>query len=89
MMTNKPDGVLYIGVTNDLVRRVFEHKKHLIKGFTQRYNLETLVWFEQSEDINSAIAREKQLKNWHRQWKIDLIETQNPDWQDLYASIVG
>ncbi len=88
-MTNKPSGVLYIGVTNDLIRRVYEHKNHLVKGFTEKYNLESLVWFEQTDDINSAITREKQLKNWHRQWKIDLIEKLNPNWDDLYASILG
>jgi len=89
IMSNKPNGVLYIGVTNDLIRRVFEHKQHLAKGFTARYNLDKLVWFEQTEDINSGISKEKQLKNWHRQWKVNLIEQTNPNWQDLYANIVG
>ena len=88
-MSNKPNGVLYVGVTNDLIRRVYEHRNHLVKGFTAKYNLEMLVWFEQTDDVNSAIAREKQLKNWHRQWKIDLIEKQNPSWLDMYESIVG
>ena len=89
IMSNKPNGVLYVGVTNDLIRRVYEHRNHLFKGFTARYNLEMLVWFEQTDDVNSAIAREKQLKNWHRQWKIDLIAKQNPSWLDMYESIVG
>ena len=89
IMSNKPNGVLYVGVTNDLIRRVYEHRNHLVKGFTARYNLEMLVWFEQTDDVNSAIAREKQLKNWHRQWKIDLIAKQNPSWLDMYESIVG
>ena len=89
IMSNKPNGVLYIGVTNDLIRRVFEHKQHLAIGFTARYNLDKLVWFEQTEDINSGIAKEKQLKNWHRQWKVNLIEQANPNWQDLYANIIG
>ena len=89
IMTNKPKGVLYIGVTNDLVRRVYEHKHHLVKGFTDRYNLGKLVWFEQADEIYSAIAKEKQLKNWHRQWKINLIEQANPSWQDLYLTITG
>ena len=88
-MSNKPNGVLYVGVTNDLIRRVYEHRNHLVKGFTAKYNLEMLVWFEQTDDVNSAIAREKQLKNWHRQWKIDLIVQLNPNWRDLYESIIG
>ena len=89
IMSNKPNGVLYVGVTNDLIRRVYEHRNHLVKGFTARYNLEMLVWFEQTDDVNSAIAREKQLKNWHRQWKIELIVQLNPNWRDLYESIIG
>ncbi|NOS98325.1 MAG: GIY-YIG nuclease family protein [Methylotenera sp.] len=89
IMANKPNGVVYIGVTNDLIRRVYEHKHHLAKGFTEQYNLDKLVWFEQTEDVTSAIAKEKQLKNWHRQWKINLIEKDNPNWQDLYNEIVG
>ena len=89
MLTNKPNGVIYVGVTNDIIRRVYEHKNHLVKGFTATYNLDKLVWFEQTEDINAAIAREKQLKNWKRQWKIDLIEKQNPNWKDLYLDILG
>ena len=89
IMSNKPNGVLYVGVTNNLIRRVYEHRNHLVKGFTAKYNLEMLVWFEQTDDVNSAIAREKQLKNWHRQWKIDLIAQLNPNWHDLYGSIIG
>jgi putative endonuclease len=88
-MTNKANGVLYIGVTNDLIRRVYQHKNHLVEGFTSRYKLEMLVWFEQTDEIASAIAREKQLKNWRRQWKVDLIEQVNPSWHDLYQSIIG
>ena len=89
IMTNKPNGVLYIGMSNDLIRRVFEHKNHSLKGFTDDYNLTRLVWFEQTGDVMSAIAREKQLKNWHRDWKIELIENMNPEWNDLYEAIVG
>ena len=89
IMTNKPNGVLYIGMSNDLIRRVFEHKNHSVKGFTDDYNLTRLVWFEQTGDVMSAIAREKQLKNWHRDWKIELIENMNPEWNDLYEAIVG
>ena len=89
MMTNKPRGVLYIGMSNDLIRRVFEHKSHCVKGFTDHYNLTYLVWFEQTSDVISAIAREKQLKNWRRDWKVELIESANPEWNDLYDGIVG
>ncbi|MEQ1597813.1 MAG: GIY-YIG nuclease family protein [Methylotenera sp.] len=89
IMTNKPNGVLYVGMTNDLIRRVFEHKNHIAKGFTDSYNLTKLVWFEQTDDVMSAISREKQLKNWHRDWKIELIENGNREWNDLYVSIIG
>jgi putative endonuclease len=74
---------LYIGMTNDLKRRVFEHKAKLIKGFTQKYNITKLVYFESTENVCSAIKREKQLKNWHRDWKINLIESLNKNWDDL------
>ncbi len=83
MMSNKTDKVLYIGVTNDLERRVFEHKNKSIEGFTARYNLIKLVYFEETSDINSAIAREKQLKGWLRKRKNELIESINPGWKDL------
>ncbi|MHB8906829.1 MAG: GIY-YIG nuclease family protein [Melioribacteraceae bacterium] len=82
IMTNNSK-TLYIGITNDLKRRVYEHKMELIDGFTKKYKIHKLVYFEITSDINSAIKREKQLKNWHRQWKINLIETQNQDWADL------
>ena len=78
--------VLYIGVTNDLERRLWEHKEKIVKGFTAKYNVDRLVYFEQYGDIYEAISREKQLKNWHRQWKINLIEKTNPDWKDLSES---
>ena len=87
--TNKPSGVLYIGMTNDLIRRIYEHKNHITKGFTDKYNLTQLVWFEQTGDVMSAIAREKQIKNWHRDWKIELIENMNPEWSDLHGAIIG
>ena len=83
ILTNKTNQIFYIGVTNDLSRRIYEHKNHLIKGFTDKYNAVKLVHYEVTADINSAIAREKQLKNWHRQWKINLIEQSNPYYQDL------
>jgi putative endonuclease len=90
IMTNKYDKVLYIGVTNSLVRRVFEHKNKLKpKSFTARYNLTKLIYFEDYEDIEQAIAREKQLKGWLRQKKIDLIKSKNPEFKDLTDAIVG
>jgi len=83
IITNRMRGVLYTGITNDLVRRVYEHKKKLVPGFTTKYNLTRLVFFEDTVDVSAAIAREKQIKGWLRKKKIDLIELQNPRWQDL------
>ncbi len=83
ILTNKENKVLYIGVTNNLVRRMQEHKLKVIKGFTQKYNLNKLVFFEVTNDVETALNREKQLKNWHRQWKINLIEKDNKEWKDL------
>ena len=88
IMTNKTNDTFYIGVTNDVARRVYEHNNHLIKGFTDKYNLEKLVYYEETSDVNSAIAREKQLKNWHRQWKINLIEKDNPYYKDLAKELL-
>lgn len=87
IMTNRPRGVLYIGVTNDIARRVWEHREGFYKGFTQKYKLKQLVYYEEFEDINSAIEREKQLKLWSRAWKIELIEKENPNWDDLYGTL--
>ena len=89
MMTNKRHGTLYIGVTNNLERRVAEHKSGSMLGFTQKYGLKMLVWFEQFQGINDALQREKQLKNWHRDWKIGLIEQRNPEWNDLASEYDG
>ena len=83
IMANKYNNVLYTGVTNNIRRRVYEHKMKLIQGFTSQYNCTKLVWYEQFEDINLAISREKQLKNWKRTWKNTLVETNNPNWNDL------
>ena len=83
ILTNKNDTTLYIGVTNNLERRIIEHKKRLIKGFSQKYKLTKLIYYESCPSINDAIAREKQLKNWHRDWKINLIKTTNPNMNDL------
>lgn len=87
IITNKPGGVLYIGITTDLTRRIYEHKNKLIEGFSKKYNLHKLVYFEEHDLYAQAIKREKRLKEWQRQWKIDLIEKQNPKWQDLYEKI--
>jgi len=88
ILTSKKNGILYIGVTNNLLRRIYEHKNHLLEGFTDKYWLNRLVYFEQTSSIESALQREKQLKKWNRQWKIDLIEKTNPEWEDLYQDIV-
>lgn len=87
ILASKKEGALYIGVTNDLVRRVYEHKNHLHTGFTDKYFVGKLVYYEESLDINSAILREKQMKKWNRQWKINLIEKDNSGWNDLYDNI--
>ena len=82
-MASGKNGTIYIGVTNDLERRLYEHKNHLSKGFTDEYNVTILVYYEQTSSIQAAITREKQLKRWNRQWKLDLIEKDNPKWRDL------
>lgn len=83
MMASKGNGTLYIGLTNNLERRVYEHKSNIIKGFTEKYSVHMLVWYEITNSIESAIAREKQLKKWKRKWKLNLIEEANPMWKDL------
>ncbi len=83
ILASKRNGTLYIGMTNSLRRRIDEHKQGLIPGFTQKYKVHMLVYFEESNDPRDAIAREKQLKWWHRKWKLDLIESVNPEWRDL------
>ena len=88
ILTNSTHSVLYIGVTNNLVRRIYEHKNKLLKGFTCDYSVNRLVYYEQFNDIVAAITREKQLKNWHRPWKENLIEGSNPTWRDLYDEII-
>ena len=89
IMTNRPRGVLYTGMTDDLARRVWEHQEHLRKGFTDRYNCERLVWVETHESRESAFTRERRIKGWRRDWKIALIETENPDWRDLSDHFLG
>ncbi len=83
LLSSKKNGTLYIGVTNDLERRMFEHKNKLVSGFTAKYNVNKLMYFEDFQYVNDALKREKQLKNWNRQWKIDLIEKENKEWKDL------
>ena len=83
ILASKKNGVLYVGITSDLHKRVYEHKNELIEGFTSKYKIKKLVYFEETNEINSAIAREKQLKGWLRKKKIDLIEINNPNWNDL------
>ena len=86
ILTNWDDSVLYIGVTSNLTKRLYEHRNHLADGFTKRYNVHKLVYYEQTTDVNSAIAREKQLKGWTRKKKLDLISKTNPEWIDLSAT---
>jgi len=88
ILAGKRNGTLYVGVTSDLVKRVYEHKYDLADGFTKKYKVHCLVYFEQHQNMNAAITREKQIKKWNRAWKIELIEKNNPTWEDLYESIV-
>ena len=88
ILASKRNGTLYIGVTSNLIKRIYEHKNNLIEGFTKKYNIHNLVYYEITEDVNSAITREKQLKIWKRNWKIELIEKNNPGWKDLYFELI-
>ena len=88
ILASERNGTLYIGVTSDLVKRVYEHKNNLVEGFTQKYKVHNLVYYETTDDINSAITREKQLKKWKRTWKMELIEKNNPGWRDLYFELI-
>ncbi len=87
IVTNKPNGVLYVGVTSDLARRAQEHREGLVEGFTKRYGLKRLVYAERHEDIRGAIRREKTVKHWARAWKVRLIVAGNPDWDDLWDTL--
>jgi putative endonuclease len=87
ILASRKHGTLYIGVTNDLIRRVHQHKMKVVRGFTRRYNVNLLVYFEIFDDPLSAITREKQLKKWNREWKIQLIESKNPNWVDLWPTL--
>jgi putative endonuclease len=89
ILASKPNGTLYTGVTSNLIQRVYQHKHHLVEGFTQKYDVTLLVWYEVHDEITAAIYREKQIKEWKRSWKLALIEKENPDWCDLYPEIAG
>jgi len=87
MLASRPYGTLYIGVTSELIKRVWQHKEAAVQGFTKHYNIKRLVWYETHSDITAAITREKQLKRWKRDWKVNLIKSFNPAWRDLYSDI--
>ena len=87
MMASQRNGTLYVGVTSDLVKRVWEHKQHLVKGFTEEHRIDLLVWYELHDNAEAAITREKQIKKWNRAWKIRLIEEKNPYWNDQYPGL--
>lgn len=87
ILASEKNGTLYVGVTSDLVKRIYQHRNDLIEGFTKQYQVHQLVYFEQTDDITSAISREKQLKRWKRQWKLELIEKENPNWEDRYSEL--
>ncbi len=88
ILANKRNGTLYVGVTSDLAKRVWEHKNDLVDGFTKRYGVHRLVWYEVHDTMHSAIEREKRIKWWKRRWKLELIERFNPNWEDLYGTLV-
>ena len=88
ILASRRNGTLYVGVTSDLVKRIWQHKNDVVEGFTKRHGVHTLVWYEAHDSTGAAIAREKQIKEWHRTWKLRLIEDSNPEWRDLYPAIV-
>jgi len=88
LLASKRNGTLYTGVTSNLVKRVWEHKQHAVEGFTKKYGVNLLVWYEVHEVMESAICREKTIKNWKRVWKVNVIEAINPGWQDLYDDLL-
>jgi len=87
-MANCRNDTLYVGVMSDLIKRIYQHKNDLVEGFTKRYGVHLLIWFERHETMESAIAREKAIKEWKRSWKIELVEKSNPYWRDLYADLM-
>ncbi|MGH7204311.1 MAG: GIY-YIG nuclease family protein [Candidatus Levyibacteriota bacterium] len=88
ILASKKYGVLYVGVTNNVIKRTYQHKYNLVEGFTKKYSVHLLVYYESLNDIHSALLKEKQMKKWKRQWKINLIEKNNPEWKDLYEDII-
>ncbi|HEY0675754.1 MAG TPA: GIY-YIG nuclease family protein [Immundisolibacter sp.] len=88
MLASRRNGTLYAGVTSDLIKRVWEHKNHVVEGFTKRYGVDRLVWYEPHETMDSAIRREKAIKEWKRAWKLELIEQSNPEWTDRYVGLL-
>jgi len=89
IMASRRNGTLYIGMSSNLVQRVWQHKNNLVEGFTEKYNVKNLVYYEVHDSAESAINREKQLKKWRRKWKLRLIEEQNHQWEDLYSKLIG
>jgi len=87
ILASKPYGTLYVGVTRELAKRIWEHKEHVVPGFTRKHEVTRLVWFECHDSIDAAITREKQIKEWHRDWKVNLIQAMNPEWRDLYDDV--
>jgi len=87
ILASGKDGTLYVGITNDLIKRAYEHKQEQIEGFTKKYRVNRLVYYEQTEDVRVAIEREKRIKKWKRDWKVELIESTNPNWCDLYDEL--
>ncbi len=88
LLASGKNGTLYVGVTSDIIKRVWEHKSDTVEGFTKKYGVHMLVWYELHENMESAISREKTIKGWKRQWKLELIEKENPAWTDLYDSLI-
>lgn len=87
ILASQKNGTLYVGITSDLVKRIWQHKNEVVEGYTQKYAVKNLVYFEQYEHVDDAILREKRLKHWNRKWKLELIEKENPNWNDLYDEI--
>ena len=89
LLASRHNGTLYCGVTSDLIKRMYEHKEGLVEGFTKKYGVKALVWCETHEDVNEAITREKQIKEWKREWKVEMIERSNPYWRDLHPELLA